>query len=196
MHLRSVTRTRAAIVALCLGLAQAAALAIEAGQPAPDVDLPSADLRSGAAPARLSDLKGKVVYLDFWASWCGPCKQSFPWMNDMQRKYGARGLQVLAINLDAKRAEADQFLTQNPAAFGVAFDGKAESAKRIGVKGMPTSLLLGPDGKVLYVHQGFRLEERAELESRLVAALGGVSTAAPARTGGPAGGALAGGKAP
>jgi len=192
MNLHAMTRTRAALLALCLGLAQATAFSIEAGQPAPDVDLPGADLRGGSAPARLSDLKGKVVYLDFWASWCGPCKQSFPWMNDMQRKYGARGLQVLAINLDAKRAEADQFLAQNPAAFGVAFDGKGESAKRIGVKGMPTSVLLGPDGKVLYVHQGFRMEERAELEARLVAALGGATTTGSAHLGG----ALAGGKAP
>jgi thiol-disulfide isomerase/thioredoxin len=192
MNLHAMTRPRTALLALCLGLAQAAAFAIEAGQPAPDVDLPGADLRGSAAPARLSDLKGKVVYLDFWASWCGPCKQSFPWMNDMQRKYGARGLQVLAINLDAKRAEADQFLAQNPAAFGVAFDTKADSARRIGVKGMPTSLLLGPDGKVLYVHQGFRMEDRADLEARLVAALGGATTAGSAHVGG----ALAGGKAP
>lgn len=159
--------TRAALVAAAL-LGHASGFAAEAGQAAPDVDLPGS-----AVGQKLSDLKGKVVYVDFWASWCGPCKQSFPWMNDMQRKYGARGLQVVAINLDAKRSDADQFLAQNPATVALAYDSRGESAKRMGVKGMPTSLLVGADGKVLLVHQGFRAEDRAELESRLVAALAG-----------------------
>lgn len=160
---------RRALVGLTFALCSAVALAAtEAGQPAPDVELPGSTLG-----ARLSDLKGKVVYLDFWASWCGPCKQSFPWMNEMQRKYGTRGLQVVAINLDARRSDADQFLAQTPTSVGLAFDAKGESARRIGVKGMPTSLLVGADGKVLMVHQGFRAEDRADLEARLVAALAG-----------------------
>jgi thiol-disulfide isomerase/thioredoxin len=157
--------TRAA-VAVAVLLGQASGFAADLGQPAPDVDLPGS-----AVAQKLSDLKGKVVYVDFWASWCGPCKQSFPWMNDMQRKYGARGLQVVAINLDAKRGDADQFLAQNPATVALAFDSKGESARRMGVKGMPTSLLVGADGKVLLVHQGFRNEDRTELEAKLVAAL-------------------------
>lgn len=160
-------RLRRSLLAAALTLATSAAFALDIGQPAPDVDLPDS-----AIAARLSDLKGKVVYVDFWASWCGPCRQSFPWMNDMQRKYGARGLQVVAINLDAKRADADRFLAQNAAGFALAFDSKGESARRFAVKAMPSSMLIGADGKLLYVHQGFRLEERAELESRLAAALG------------------------
>ena len=98
------------------------------------------------APIDLAAWKGKVVYVDFWASWCGPCRQSFPWMNEMQAKYGAQGLQVVGINLDAKRADADQFLAQLPAKFAVAFDPKADSARRFGVKGMPTSVLVDPQG--------------------------------------------------
>jgi cytochrome c biogenesis protein CcmG, thiol:disulfide interchange protein DsbE len=156
-------------LALVLALAAVPAIAVEVGQAAPDVELPGA---SGAQ--KLSDLKGKVVYLDFWASWCGPCRQSFPWMNDMQKKYGAKGLQIVGMNLDAKRADADKFLAENPAQFALAFDTKGESPKRIGVKGMPTSVLIGADGKVLAVHQGFKDEERPELEARLVAALGSV----------------------
>ncbi len=155
---------------LALLLASPVSFAVDVGQAAPDVELPGG---SGGAQ-KLSDLKGKVVYLDFWASWCGPCRQSFPWMNDMQQKYGARGLQIVGVNLDAKRAEADKFLADNPAQFALAFDTKGESPKRIGVKGMPTSVLIGVDGKVLAVHQGFKDEERAELEARLVAALGAV----------------------
>ena len=148
-------------------LAPAASFALDAGQPAPDVDLPDS-----AIAKRLSDLKGRLVYVDFWASWCGPCRQSFPWMNDMQRKYGARGLQIVGINLDAKRREADEFLTQTPASFALAFDSKGESARRFGVKGMPSSALVGVDGNLLWVHQGFRTEDRAKLEARFAAALG------------------------
>jgi thiol-disulfide isomerase/thioredoxin len=151
-----------------LALLAGPAHALDIGQAVPDVELPGSTVG-----ARLSDLKGKLVYVDFWASWCAPCKQSFPWMNEMQRKYGARGLQVLAINVDAKRSDADNFLAQGAPSFALAFDGKGESPKRLGVKGMPTSVLVGTDGKVLFVHQGFRMEDRAELEAKLVAALGG-----------------------
>lgn len=153
-----------ALAAMCAALP--AAHALDGGQLVPDIEFPGA-----AAAQRLSDLRGKLVYLDFWASWCGPCRQSFPWMNEMQRKYGPRGLQIVGINLDAKRADADQFLAQTPAAFALAFDTKADSARRLGVKGMPTSVLVAPDGRLLWVHQGFRAEERAELEAKFVAAL-------------------------
>ncbi len=162
-----MTRLHRTLLASLLALLAPLALALDVGQPAPDVDLPD-----GTVAQKLSDLKGKVVYVDFWASWCGPCKQSFPWMNDMQRKYGSKGLQIVAINVDAKRADADKFLAQNSTAFALAFDSKGESPRRFGVKAMPTSALIGADGKVLYIHQGFRLEERAELETRLAAAVG------------------------
>jgi thiol-disulfide isomerase/thioredoxin len=152
--------------ALGAAVGAASAFALEVGQAAPAVEL-----AGGTAAHALSELRGKVVYVDFWASWCGPCRQSFPWMNDMQRKYGAQGLQIVGINLDAKRIDADQFLSQLPAQFALAFDATGESAKRFGVKGMPTSVLIGKDGKVLLVHQGFREEDRKELEQRLAAAL-------------------------
>jgi len=157
------TRRSAALALLCM---TPLARALEAGQAMPDVELPAATVAR-----KLSELKGKLVYVDFWASWCGPCRQSFPWMNEMQRKYGARGLQVLAINLDARRSDAEQFLTRNPAEFGLAFDSRGDSARAIGVKAMPTSVLVGMDGRVLLVHQGFRAEDRDGLEARLVAAL-------------------------
>ena len=124
-----------------------------------------------ATPVDLANFKGKLTYVDFWASWCGPCRQSFPWMNEMQAKYGARGLQVVGINLDRKRDDAERFLAELPATFTIAFDAAGDSAKRFGVKGMPTSVLVGPDGKVLYMHTGFRNEERAQLEGRIAAAL-------------------------
>lgn len=166
MMKRSLSLLAAASLALAAALSTGAAHAVEAGQPAPDIEL-----QYGGGTQKLSDMKGKVVYLDFWASWCVPCRQSFPWMNEMQRKYGPQGLQVVGVNLDAKRADADQFLAQVPAQFAVAFDAKGDSAKRAGVKGMPTSLLIDAQGKVVMVHQGFREDERAELEAKLAAAV-------------------------
>jgi cytochrome c biogenesis protein CcmG, thiol:disulfide interchange protein DsbE len=157
-------------LALALSVLSFHSHAVDAGQPAPDIDL-----SIGTGADKLSKLKGKVVYVDFWASWCGPCRQSFPWMNDMQSKYGAKGLQIVGVNLDAKRADAEQFLAQVPAKFSLSFDAKGDSAKRFAVKGMPTSVLIGSDGTVLAVHQGFKDEDRKELEAKFVSALGAMA---------------------
>lgn len=155
------------LAALCLvTLTAPAAWSLDAGAQAPELNLPG--LKEAVD---LAKMKGQVVYVDFWASWCGPCKQSFPWMNEMQAKYQGQGLQIVGVNLDAKREDADKFLAQTPASFTLAFDAKAESAKRFGVKGMPTSVLIGRDGKVIATHSGFKEEERKELEGRFTAAL-------------------------
>lgn len=141
--------------------------AVEVGQAAPAFSLP----RQGGGSLSLADLKGKVVYLDFWASWCGPCRQSFPWMNDLQSRFGHRGLRVVGINVDNRKADADGFLAQLPADFTVAFDAKGEAPGAYQVKGMPSSYLIGPDGRVIKVHSGFRAEDRKELEAAIEAAL-------------------------
>lgn len=161
-----------------LGLAAAtammvpmSAMAAHAGEPAPEIHVESAK-----GPLSMSAFKGKVVYLDFWASWCGPCKQSFPWMNDMQTKYGAKGFQVLAVNLDAKKADAEKFLADMPPKFQVAFDPKGEAPRTYGIKGMPTAVLIGADGKVIEQHSGFREDDRAHLEELIVKALAAVAT--------------------
>ncbi len=167
MTVRSFRRALRAFALLSLAAGMAApAGAVETGAIAPAMSLPGVK-----APLSLSDFKGKVVYLDFWASWCGPCKKSFPWMNQMQEKYGARGFQVLAVNLDANEDDARQFLAKVPAHFAVAFDARGLSARQYGVKGMPTSVLIGADGKVLATHTGFTDAGREALEQALVAAL-------------------------
>ena len=142
------------------------AQAMEVGQTAPAFQL---DGQKG--PIQLAAFKGKTVYLDFWASWCGPCKQSFPWMNAMQKRYSAQGLRVVGINLDQKSDDATAFLAANPALFDVAFDPKGATPKTYGIKGMPTSVLISPEGKVLMVHQGFHEDNREELEARIKQAL-------------------------
>ena len=148
-------------------LAASSAQALDKGAPAPQFDLPGLD---GAV--KLAKLQGKVVYVDFWASWCGPCRQSFPWMNEMQAKYGAQGLQIIGVNVDAKADDAQGFLSTTPASFVVAFDPAGATPRSYGIKGMPSSVLIGQDGKVLFEHSGFRAADRAELESKIKSALG------------------------
>jgi thiol-disulfide isomerase/thioredoxin len=162
-----MSRTIALALAIACGLGVTPATrAAEPGTPAPEIALAGAQ-----GHISLAALKGKVVYVDFWASWCGPCRQSFPWMNAMQAKYGAKGLQVVGVNLDAKRADADKFLAEVPATFSIAFDAQGDTPKRYAVKGMPTSVLIGADGTVLKVHTGFRDEERKALEEAIQSAL-------------------------
>lgn len=137
--------------------------ATDAGQPAPNVALPDAQ---GTVVA-LDTLRGKVVYVDFWASWCGPCRRSFPWMNEMQQKYGSKGLAIVAVNVDKKRADADKFLAQLPAGFPVVFDEAGTSPAAFGVKSMPSSYLIDARGNVVLVERGFVDARRTELEDRI-----------------------------
>jgi thiol-disulfide isomerase/thioredoxin len=117
---------------------------------------------------KLSDLKGHVVYLDFWASWCGPCRQSFPWMNEMTNKYKEQGLVVLAINLDNHRAKADSFLQHMPADFAVDYDPDGNIALEYDLKGMPSSFIIDQDGELISSHQGFSPKTKTQIESEIV----------------------------
>lgn len=141
------------------------AVAVEPGQPAPTFVLPTAKGETVA----LDKLRGKVVYVDFWASWCGPCRRSFPWMNDMQQKYGGKGFVVVGVNVDKKRADADRFLAQNPANFTIAFDEAGATPAAYAVKGMPSSYLVDPSGKVTFVERGFLDESKPVLEQKIAA---------------------------
>jgi len=160
---KTYAKTAALVLTVLLGLP---AGAVEVGQSAPDFDL-----AGSLAAVKLSDYKGKTVYLDFWASWCGPCKQSFPWMNEMQSRYGAKGFRVVGVNVDQKTDDAKAFLKETPASFDVAFDQTGKTPKTYAIKGMPTSVLIGADGKVISVHSGFKPEQRAELEAQIQQAL-------------------------
>ena len=116
-------------------------------------------------------MRGKVVYVDFWASWCGPCRRSFPWMNEMQQKYGARGLVVVGVNVDKKRSDAERFLAQIPASFTIVFDEAGTTPAAYGVKGMPSSYVIDARGNVTFVERGFLDESRAVLEQKIADAL-------------------------
>jgi thiol-disulfide isomerase/thioredoxin len=118
----------------------------------------------------LSAYRGKVVYLDFWASWCGPCRASFPFMNDLVARYGDK-LAVVTVNLDEDRDSADEFIDEFHPLFPVFFDPKGKQASKYGVSGMPNSFLFDRDGKLILKHMGFTKKDPATLEQKITAAL-------------------------
>jgi len=122
----------------------------------------------GPAGAVSSDsLAGKVVYVDFWASWCEPCRRSFPWMRALHERYAQKGLAIVAIDLDHDRAAGEKFLAKYPAPFRVAFDPDGKTAEAFGVEAMPTSFLISRDGRVLERHAGFDPKKADALEESI-----------------------------
>lgn len=116
----------------------------------------------------LSAFAGQVVYLDFWASWCQPCRASFPYMDRLQTEHGERGLVVIAVNLDTDRRLAAEFLAETPVGFRIAFDPTGKLAEQWQLEGMPTTVLIGRDGKTRFRQSGFRKADEVKLETRIV----------------------------
>ena len=141
---------------------------IKPGQPAPHCTL--APLGGGSGKD-LQHYKGKVVYVDFWASWCGPCAQSFPFMNALHSDLRAKGLEVVGINLDENVEDAKAFLARIPAKFPIVADASGQCPQAFGVKAMPSSYLIDREGKIRYIHLGFKPGEaeafRKQVESLL-----------------------------
>ncbi len=106
----------------------------------------------------LPDLKDKIVVIDFWASWCGPCKQSFPALDEMQKKYGPKGLVIIAVSEDENKSDMDDFLKQHPVSFTTVRDTGANGKKlveKIDISTVPTSFVIDKSGKVRFTHSGF-----------------------------------------
>jgi cytochrome c biogenesis protein CcmG, thiol:disulfide interchange protein DsbE len=122
---------------------------------------------SGAEPLDLGRYRGQVVIVDFWASWCKPCRQSIPWLNAMRERHGARGLTIIGVNVDAERRDADRFLRDVPIDFEVVFDPEGAHAKRFDLQAMPTSYIFDRTGKLVETHLGFRDTKRNEYEAVL-----------------------------
>lgn len=151
---------RTAMAALCC--AAIFTSTVLAADPAPDFKLASAK-----GMVELGKLRGKVVYVDFWASWCTPCRKSFPWMNELNKKYKDQGLEVVAVNLDKSREPIDEFLAKTPAEFTIAYDPSGTAASNYKVSGMPSSYLIDRNGQLEVSHIGFRDKDKEEMESKI-----------------------------
>jgi len=121
-----------------------------------------------AAPSLdLEQYRGRVVVVDFWASWCTPCRRSIPWLNEMRAKYGERGLVIIGVNVDKDRRDAEQFLRDVPIEFEIVYDSGGKLATRYQVEGMPSSFVYGRNGELAARHLGFQNAKRPEYESLL-----------------------------
>ncbi|MFT6349330.1 MAG: thiol-disulfide isomerase/thioredoxin [Psychromonas sp.] len=116
----------------------------------------------------LGEYQNKVVYLDFWASWCWPCRQSFPWLNAMHNKYKDKGLVIIAVNLDQDSNKARQFIKVFPADFLLYSDPKGIHAQKYKITAMPSSYLFFGNGELANKHLGFKKSEVALYEQNIV----------------------------
>jgi thiol-disulfide isomerase/thioredoxin len=158
--LRSILRVVPLAVTLSASLALAAA---HTPVHVPALSLPG----RGEAVSLLDSTRARVTLVDFWASWCVPCRKSFPWMASLHERYGARGLRIVAINLDKDADAADQFLRELKPPFTVAFDPAGKSAEAFHVKAMPSSFLVDSTGVIVYSHAGFDPKKTAPLEAMI-----------------------------
>jgi thiol-disulfide isomerase/thioredoxin len=142
---------------LAAALAWSAAIVraeLKAGDPFPS--LAAAGL-SGTLPAT----EGRVVLVDFWASWCGPCKASFPAYSKLQSDYANRGLVIVAVSVDENAAAYERFVKNLHPQFVTVHDKAQQLVRQVKVPTMPTCYLIGRDGKVRFMHQGFHGEDSA-----------------------------------
>lgn len=138
---------------LLMMLCTTSILALESGDPAPPFVLPALE---GSKTIRLIDYKGKVVYLDFWASWCGPCRVSLPLLSQLHQQLNARGFEVVAVDVDENPEDGRRFLEKFPVSYTVASDPTGLYASQYELIGMPSAFLIDRQGNVRIVHQGFK----------------------------------------
>ncbi len=139
------------IIPLALSILMLPAVAGVSGA-APDFALKGSDGNN----VRLSELRGQVVLINFWASWCGPCRQEMPHLDELYRKYEPLGFTLLAVNVEQDRRQADRLLADVPVSFPVLFDDRNEVSKLYDVVAMPSTVLVDRDGKVRHVHHGYK----------------------------------------
>jgi cytochrome c biogenesis protein CcmG, thiol:disulfide interchange protein DsbE len=152
-------RVLLALVLSVAALQPARVDALESGQPLPAI-------------AALEPLRGRVAYVDFWASWCGPCRVSMPALDALYRKHGPRGFAVIGVNKDVDANERRRFLERVPVSFPWVPDDDDRLARGFGVKAMPSGYLVDRRGVVRRVHRGFTAETAAALEKEIEALLG------------------------
>lgn len=141
------------LLAGCIALlAPLAAGAVEEGKPAPDFTLKSLT----GSNLKLSEMTGNVVLINFWASWCGPCREEMPLLNALHNKYAPLGFSVLGVNVEENADAARGFLKGFPVDFPVLLDNSNQVSKQYQVIAMPTTVVVDRDGKIRFLHQGYK----------------------------------------
>lgn len=134
------------------------AAATDGAVPAPQFSLAS---RAGGEVS-LADLKGQVVMINFWASWCGPCRQEFPALDQIYAKYKPMGFTLVAINVESEKSDAERFLGTSPVSFPILFDPQNTVSGSYGVKAMPTTVLVDRQGRLRWQHMAYKPGDEAK----------------------------------
>lgn len=148
MRQQVISTSRYLVLAVWLLISSAA---VAADGPAPAFSLPD----KAGATVSLDDFKGQVVLLNFWASWCGPCREEMPLLVELHQRYEALGFTMLGINVEEDSAAADKFLGAVPVSFPILYDRTNSVSKLYDVIAMPSTVLIGRDGSVRYIHHGY-----------------------------------------
>ena len=136
------------------------------GDPAPACNIP---YFNSDKTFDLNALRGKVVYMDFWASWCPPCKMSFPKLNELHNELKNQGFTVVAVNLDEEEQEAARFLAEHPVEFAVARDAEGTCPTEFEVMAMPSAFIIDKQGRIRKVHLGFKQDDVSEIRETVLA---------------------------
>ena len=160
MHpVTTVARTVALSALIAFGLAQASSVdPLRNGAPAPAFELGS----NAGKNVKIADYKAQVVLLNFWASWCGPCRKEMPILEQLHKQYKSKGFTMVGVNVEPDSSEALGFLKATPVSFPILFDKDSKVSKLYAVQGMPNTVILDRKGNVRYVHRGYKPGEENE----------------------------------
>lgn len=156
----SLTRL-AKVACVALAFVGTAAVGGSAQGPAPGFNLPV----KGGGMMDLADLKGDVVMINFWATWCGPCRTEMPLLDALHKRYSKLGFTLVGVNVEEDPSGADKFLAETPVTFPILFDRKNEVSKLYDVKAMPSTVMVDRKGNIRYIHKGYKDGDENEYQN-------------------------------
>jgi thiol-disulfide isomerase/thioredoxin len=166
-----INKLGAVVISICLLLVSPITLAAKPGDIAPECDAINKATLKNTNLSGMKAYRGKVIYLDFWATWCPPCRKSMPALNRLHNQLQSSGFEVVAINVDEHQSDAQQYLKQHPVDYSIIFDPTANCPKIYDLKGMPTSYLIDRNGVISDVHVGFRQGDIKKIRTKVQALL-------------------------